>query len=168
MSSIREKNRGRKSRDTAPFKCHEVFQTSSRKRIFQQSHFSLVQFSLSGTQMGLIQEKKCKKYREIAVFNKGLLKQDRTGINIYFGGLLGSLQLLLQAGIKPGPYWPEANALTTTLQWQLPSGKCSEQATPQSSPQASRLGAWCSEHPKHRGLEHGAFSVLLVSVWISG
>ena len=32
-----------------------------------------------------------------------------------FGELLGSLQLLLRPGIKPGPHWPEANALTTTL-----------------------------------------------------
>ena len=32
-----------------------------------------------------------------------------------FGGLLRSLQLLLRPGIGPGPHWPEANALTTSL-----------------------------------------------------
>ena len=37
------------------------------------------------------------------------------GYYAHFGGLLGSLQFLLRPGIEPGPHWPEANALTTTL-----------------------------------------------------
>ena len=32
-----------------------------------------------------------------------------------YGGLLGSLDLLFLPEIEPGPHWPEANALTTTL-----------------------------------------------------
>ena len=67
-----------------------------------------------------------------------LKKQQDTAI-IPFGGLLGSLQLLLQPGIEPGPHRPEANALTTTLLWQLTSGKCGAHDPLQGSPQASRL-----------------------------
>ena len=57
----------------------------------------------------------------------------RNNENLEFERLFGSLHLLflLRNGIEPGPHWPEANAITTTLQWWLTSILCGEQAAPQ-------------------------------------
>ena len=69
----------------------------------------------------------------MANLKSGYKKGRISGIYAAFGGLLGSLQLLLRPGIEPGPHWPKANALTTTLKWRLTSSLCGEQAAPQGS-----------------------------------